>query len=203
MNKRIGIFGGSFNPIHVGHAIIASAIMRQQLVDQLWFMVTPENPFKTGQELAPEAHRLRMTELVSRRIEGASTSAFEMQLPRPSYTIDTLNALSEKFPGDDFYLIIGADNWAQWHNWKSPDEIVNKYHVLIYPRLGFDVDIPQSLSERVKLIDAPIIEISSTHIRQLLAAGQPATFLLPDSVHSYVTTHNLYSTRRNILSPSH
>ncbi|MBR1803358.1 MAG: nicotinate-nucleotide adenylyltransferase [Muribaculaceae bacterium] len=201
MTKRVGIFGGSFNPIHVGHAIIASAIMRRQLVDQLWFMVTPENPFKSGQNLASEVHRLRMTELVSRRIEGASTSAFEMQLPRPSYTIDTLHALSEKFPDIDFYLIIGADNWAQWNNWKSPQEIVSNYHVLIYPRLGFEVNIPPAVQHQVQLIDAPIIEVSSTHIRQLLTAGQPATFLLPDPVATYITTHKLYSTHDITIEP--
>lgn len=193
MGKRIGIFGGSFNPIHVGHAIIASHILRQRLVDSLWFMVTPENPFKKVQNLAPETHRLRMTELVSRRIEGAVTSAFEMQLPRPSYTIDTLNALSERFPDDEFHLIIGADNWTQWHNWRSPDEIIARYHVLVYPRLGYDVTIPPAAQDRVRLIDAPIVEVSSTQIREILAGGLPASFLVTDDVQRYITAHHLYT----------
>ena len=192
MSKRIGIFGGSFNPIHVGHAIIASSIMRQGQVDQLWFMVTPENPFKQGQQLAPEPHRLRMTELVSRRIEGAITSSFEMQLPRPSYTIDTLNALKQKFPTFEFFLIIGADNWAKWQQWKSPEEIINNFHVLIYPRLGFEVIIPEEIKERVTLIDAPIIEVSSTEIRQLIAEEKSASFYLTDTVEAYILKHNLY-----------
>lgn len=193
MAKRIGIFGGSFNPIHVGHAIIASTILRQHLVDQLWFMVTPENPFKKGQNLAHEHHRLCMTELVARRISGAVTSAFEMQLPRPSYTIDTLNSLHERFPDKEFILIIGADNWSQWDKWKSPDEIVNKYHVLIYPRLGFDVCIPKEFHDRVKLVDAPIIEVSSTEIRQLIVQNQSPAFYIPDDVNKYITENSLYS----------
>ena len=192
MARKIGIFGGSFNPIHVGHAIIASAILRQQLIDQLWFMVTPENPFKKGQNLAPEHHRLCMAELVARRITGAVTSAFEMQLPRPSYTIDTLNALQKRFPDDEFYLIIGADNWAQWDKWKSPSEIVSKYHILIYPRLGFDVTIPEEFHDRVMLVDAPIIEVSSTEIRQLIAQHLSPAFYVTDDVNKYITENSLY-----------
>ena len=192
MGKRIGIFGGSFNPIHVGHAIIASTIMQQHLVDSLWFMVTPENPFKQGNKMAPEVHRLRLTELVSRRIAGASTSAFEMQMPRPSYTIDTLNALQQKFPDDEFYLIIGADNWARWEQWKSADEIVNRFHVMVYPRLGFNVEIPSEISHRVKLIDAPVIEVSSTQIRNMIAHGITPAFYVTDDVCKYITQHNLY-----------
>ncbi len=192
MGKRIGIFGGSFNPIHVGHAIIASTIMQQHLVDSLWFMVTPENPFKQGNKMAPEVHRLRLTELVSRRIAGASTSAFEMQMPRPSYTIDTLNALQQKFPDDEFHLIIGADNWARWEQWKSADEIVNRFHVMVYPRLGFNVEIPSEISHRVKLIDAPVIEVSSTQIRNMIAHGITPAFYVTDDVYKYITLHNLY-----------
>lgn len=192
MGKRIGIFGGSFNPIHVGHAIIASTIMQQHMVDSLWFMVTPENPFKQGNKMAPEVHRLRLTELVSRRIAGASTSAFEMQMPRPSYTIDTLNALQQKFPDDEFHLIIGADNWARWEQWKSADEIVHRFHVMVYPRLGFNVEIPSEISHRVKLIDAPVIEVSSTQIRDMIAHGITPAFYVTDDVCKYITLHNLY-----------
>ncbi|MBQ7690828.1 MAG: nicotinate-nucleotide adenylyltransferase [Muribaculaceae bacterium] len=191
--RKIGIFGGSFNPIHVGHAIIASHVLRQGLVDQLWLMVTPENPFKSGQRLASEDARLRMTEMVTRRIPGAVTSAFEMQLPRPSYTIDTLRALQAKFPDDEFHLLIGADNWAAWERWKEADEIVARHHVLVYPRLGFEVVIPPALANRVALVDAPIIEISSTQVRELLAAGKSAAFYVPDDVEQFATRHKIYN----------
>ncbi len=163
---RIGIFGGTFNPIHVGHAIIANHMLQYGHLDRLWLMVSPLNPFKVAQGEQLDAHRLRMAQMVSRRIEGVETSGFEFSLPRPSYTIHTLNALSQKFPDDEFVLIIGADNWAAFDHWTSNQEILEKYQVLIYPRMGIDVHIPQELQKTVKLVDAPIIEVSSTTIRQ-------------------------------------
>ena len=108
---RIGIFGGSFDPIHIGHAIIAQHIIGSGLIDRLWFMVSPVNPLKAGKERqVADTDRLRMVEMVSRPMEGVETSAFEFTMPRPSYTIDTLNALQAKFPDDEFYLVTGADN---------------------------------------------------------------------------------------------
>jgi nicotinate-nucleotide adenylyltransferase len=190
--KRIGIMGGSFDPIHTGHAIIARHMLEQCGLDQLWLMVSPENPFKSGHRMASELHRLRMTELVSRRIAGVTTSGFEMSLPRPSYTIDTLRALRERFPDDEFALVIGADNWAAWDRWKNGDEILAHHHVYVYPRLGSEVVIPPALSSRVTLVAAPIIELSSTQVRQRASAGQDIDFLVPDAVSAYILKHNLY-----------
>lgn len=189
---NIGIFGGSFNPIHIGHALIAGHIIESGVVDRVWLMVSPQNPLKPQSSLANDLHRLRMTELVSRRLEGVTTSAFEMQLPRPSYTIDTLTALQEKFPDDNFHLIIGADNWALFDQWRESEKILSRFHVLIYPRLGYDVDIPATLADRVKLVDAPIIEISSTEIRRRLAVKQSITFHVPEAVEEYIHANNLY-----------
>ena len=134
--RKIGIFGGSFNPIHVGHALIASYIVENCGLDSLWLMVSPLNPLKEDKEMMSDYHRLRMCELVSRRLQNVITSAFEFDLPKPSYTIDTLNALQEKFPDDEFYLVIGADNWCLFDKWKDGDQIIEKYHILIYPRRG-------------------------------------------------------------------
>ena len=189
---NIGIFGGSFNPIHIGHALIAGHIIESGVVDRVWLMVSPQNPLKPQSSLADDVHRLRMTALVSRRLEGVTTSAFEMQLPRPSYTIDTLTALQEKFPDDNFHLIIGADNWALFDQWRESEKILSRFHVLIYPRLGYEVDIPVPLADRVKLVDAPIIEISSTEIRRRLAANQSITFHVPEAVEEYIHANNLY-----------
>jgi len=194
---KVGIFGGSFNPIHTGHAIIASHIMRHGVLDQLWLMVSPQNPLKQSHELADEVDRLRMTELVSRHIEGVITSAFEFQLPRPSYTIDTLNALQEKFPQHEFHLVIGADNWAEWERWRAHDEIVERFHVLVYPRLGHDVVIPAALADRVALVDAPVIEISSTAVRRLIADGQQIKYYVPDDVERYIINKQLYQHQDN------
>lgn len=191
--RRIGIFGGSFNPIHNGHAIIANYIMQHGGLDQLWLMVSPQNPLKQPHEMAGEVHRLRMTEMVSHRIDGVETSAFEFTMPRPSYTIDTLHALQEKFPDDEFWLVIGADNWAVWDRWRAHDEIVQQFHLLIYPRLGYEVSIPDELADRVHLVNAPIIELSSTSIRELLSQGQSIAFYVPADVEQYIVKHQLYT----------
>ena len=191
--RRIGIFGGSFNPIHNGHAIIASYIMQHGGLDQLWLMVSPQNPLKQPHEMAGELHRLRMTEMVSHRIDGVETSAFEFTMPRPSYTIDTLHALQDKFPDDEFWLVIGADNWAVWDRWRSHDEIIQQFHVLIYPRLGYEVSIPDTLTDRVRLVNAPIIELSSTTVRELLSHGQSIAFYVPANVEQYIVKHQLYT----------
>ena len=191
--RRIGIFGGSFNPIHNGHAIIASYIMHHGGLDQLWLMVSPQNPLKQPHEMAGELHRLRMTEMVSHRIDGVETSAFEFSMPRPSYTIDTLHALQDKFPDDEFWLVIGADNWAVWDRWRSHDEIIQQFHVLIYPRLGYEVSIPDTLTDRVRVVNAPIIELSSTTVRDLLSHGQSIAFYVPADVEQYIVKHQLYT----------
>ena len=191
--RRIGIFGGSFNPIHNGHAIIASYIMQHGGLDQLWLMVSPQNPLKQPHEMAGELHRLRMTEMVSHRIDGVETSAFEFTMPRPSYTIDTLHALQDKFPDDEFWLVIGADNWAVWDRWRSHDEIIQQFHVLIYPRIGYEVSIPDTLTDRVRVVNAPIIELSSTTVRELLSHGQSIAFYVPADVEQYIVKHQLYT----------
>ena len=190
---KIGIFGGSFDPIHIGHAIIAQHIISSGAVDRLWFMVSPVNPLKVGKErLVTDTDRLRMVEMVSRPMEGVETSAFEFTMPRPSYTIDTLNALQAKFPDDEFYLVTGGDNWEIFTKWRNSDEILAKYHLLIYPRLGYDVVIPDELKDRVTLVDAPIIEISSTEVRERLANGQSVRYYVPDEVLAYIERKNLY-----------
>ena len=190
---KIGIFGGSFDPIHIGHAIIAQHIISSGMVDRLWFMVSPVNPLKQGKvRQVADTDRLRMVEMVSRPMEGVETSAFEFTMPRPSYTIDTLNALQAKFPNDEFYLVTGGDNWQIFNKWRNSEEILAKYHLLIYPRLGYEVNIPDSLKDRVTLVDAPIIELSSTEIRDRLANGLSVRYYVPDEVHDFIERKQLY-----------
>ena len=193
---RIGIFGGSFDPIHIGHAIIAQHVISSGTVDRLWFMVSPLNPLKVGKERqVADTDRLRMVEMVSRPMEGVETSAFEFTMPKPSYTIDTLNALQAKFPDDEFFLLIGGDNWQVFDKWRNSEEILAKYHLLIYPRVGYEVKIPDELKERVQLIDAPIIELSSTVIRERLAKEQSVRYYVPDEVLKYIERKQLYKTQ--------
>ena len=187
---KIGIFGGSFDPIHTGHAIIAHHIISNGIVDRLWMMVSPLNPLKLDKKRqVADTDRLRMVEMV----EHVEPSAFEFTMPKPSYTIDTLNALQTKFPDDEFYLVIGGDNWEVFDKWRNSEEILAKYHLLIYPRLGYEVTIPEELKGRVTLIDAPIIELSSTQIRERLAKGQSVRYYVPDEVLEFIERNHLYS----------
>ena len=190
---KIGIFGGSFNPIHSGHAIIAHHIITSGAVDRLWLMVSPVNPLKVDNERqVDDTDRLRMVEMVTRPLENVETSAFEFTMPKPSYTIDTLNALQAKFPNDEFYLVTGADNWVIFDRWRNSEEILAKYHLLVYPRLGYDVVIPEELRDRVTLVDAPIIELSSTAVRERLAKGLSVRYYVPDEVLGYIERKGLY-----------
>ena len=196
---KIGIFGGSFNPIHSGHAIIAHHIITSGAVDRLWLMVSPVNPLKVDKEQqVKDTDRLRMVEMVSRPLEHVETSAFEFTMPKPSYTIDTLNALQAKFPDDEFYLVIGADNWVVFNRWRNSEEILTKYHLLVYPRLGYDVEIPEELRDRVTLVDAPIIELSSTMVRERLAKGLSVRYFVPDEVLGYIERNHLYTNGETI-----
>lgn len=191
---KIGIFGGSFDPIHIGHAIIAQHIIGSGAVDRLWFMVSPVNPLKADKERqVADTDRLRMVEMVSRPMEGVETSAFEFTMPKPSYTIDTLNALQAKFPDEEFYLVTGADNWQIFNKWRNNEEILAKYHLIIYPRLGYEVNIPDELKDRVTLVDAPIIEMSSTQVRERLSQGLSVRYYVPDEVLGYIERKQLYS----------
>ena len=194
---RIGIFGGSFDPIHIGHAIIAQHMIGCGAVDRLWFMVSPVNPLKVDKERnVADTDRLRMVEMVSRPMEGVETSAFEFTMPKPSYTIDTLNALQAKFPDDEFYLVIGGDNWEVFGKWRNSEEILAKYHILVYPRLGHEVVIPEDLRDRVQLVDAPIIELSSTQIRERLRRGDSVRYYVPDEVFNYINRNHLYNSTK-------
>lgn len=189
---KIGIMGGSYNPIHIGHAIIANYIIQNTCLDKLWLMVSPENPFKSGQKMASDMDRIRMTEMVASRLDNVVTSAFEFSLPRPSYTIDTLNALQSKFPDDEFYLIIGADNWAAFERWRNHQEIIENFHIFVYPRRGYDVVIPQDVANKVELVDAPFIEVSSSKIREQLGEYKNMCFYLPEDVYEYIVKKHLY-----------
>lgn len=190
---KIGIFGGSFNPIHTGHAILANYLINETDLDQVWLMVSPQNPIKTGLDHSYDMHRLRMAQMVTSRFEGISTSGLEFTLPQPSYTINTLHTLTARFPNDQFVLIIGADNWAVFDRWKSYDEIINNYDIYVYPRRGYEISIPDELKGRVKALNSPLIEISSTNIRRKLAAGENISFYVPDEVYQYILTHHLYT----------
>lgn len=189
---KIGVLGGSFNPIHIGHAILANYITQCTDIEQLWLMVSPQNPLKSELPQSYDVHRLVMTELVASKCDNVITSGFEFTLPKPSYTVDTLKALREKFPQHEFVLVIGADNWQNFEKWKDWQEILDKHNILVYPRMGSEIVIPDDLCNKVEKLDSPIIEISSTYIREQLKKGKNMNFFLPKDVYRYILENNLY-----------
>lgn len=190
---RIGIYGGSFNPIHKGHTQLAASIVAQGLVDELWLMVSPLNPLKSGEvsDIAEYEHRLKMAELATQSIKGVKVSDFERSLPLPSYTITTLGELQKAFPEHEFTLVIGADNWEQFPRWYHADEIIERYQILIYRRPGCEFD-ETSLPASVKVVDTPLFDVSSTEIRTSIAEGKPLTKWVDRKVLSYIKRHHLY-----------
>lgn len=187
---RTGIFGGSFNPIHIGHLALANYLCENDYIDELWFLVSPQNPFKQNEKLLNDKTRLRMVNAAVSGYGRFRVSDFEFSLPKPSYTINTLNKLSETYPDRDFYLIIGADNWAAFDRWKSPEEIISKHHVLVYPRLGYD--IPEMLPQNVRAVDSPLIEVSSTFIRESISQGKDVRYFLHPAVYEIIEKESLY-----------
>lgn len=189
---NIGVFSGSFNPVHVGHLILANYIVEFTEIEEVWFVVSPQNPFKEEAELLDEHIRLQMVEIALEDYTKLKASDFELLMPKPSYTIDTLNALKEKYPEHNFTLIIGADNWSYFENWKEHDKILANHNLKVYPRLGYRISIPNKLKAKVEALDSPIIEISSTFIRESIKAKKNVRPFLPENVHEYIIENNLY-----------
>lgn len=193
--ERIGLFGGSFNPVHIGHTMLASYMAQFGGFDKVWMLLSPQNPLKIDDnDLIEDSDRLAMLELALSGSEQLEVCDIELSLPRPGYTIDTLRALDERYGTScRFTPIIGADNWLVFDRWRSAQEIVARYGVTIYPRPGYPI-AEETLPERVNVVDAPVIELSSTFIRQSIAAGHDMTYFLPPGVADYIKRHHLYST---------
>lgn len=188
----VGLMGGSFNPVHIGHMMVASYMAQYAGLDEVWMVLSPQNPLKESASLIDDRHRLRMLEIaVSADCRsGIRVCDAELSLPRPSYTIDTLRHLSGRYPSTDFRIITGSDNWARFSQWRESDRILSDYGVIVYPRPGFPVSDPVSPGCRV--VDAPMTEISSTFIRQALSRGDDMAYFLPAGVYEYIRHNHLY-----------
>ena len=188
----IGIFGGSYNPIHIGHAMLASYLAQYTDLDEVWLMVSPQNPLKETMDVSMDKHRLNMARIVTDRTSQLNVSAFEFSMPRPSYTIDTLRALKEHYPKHTFKLIIGADNWVQFSRWRDSDAIIREFGVIVYPRRGFELNTATKPDNVEFALDAPMVEVSSTFIREGLKQGKEMEYFLDHDVLEYIEDHNLY-----------
>ncbi len=184
---RIAIFGGTFNPIHIGHTSLAQSLTRQGLVDEVWLMVSPQNPLK-GNDAADYNDRLSMARIATKGMKGIIVSDFERHLPIPSYTITTLTRLSEAYPQHQFSLVIGADNWESFTRWFQANEIMTHYPILIYQRPGYVIDLTLAPEgSDIRIVNTPIYDVSSTEIRN----HQKPEMINPD-VLEYIRVHKLY-----------
>lgn len=188
---KIGLFFGSFNPIHIGHLAIANYFYAFTDLDAVWFVVSPQNPLKESQTLLDGQERLRMTELAVGDYAGFRVCDAEFHLPKPSYTIDTLKYLQENHPEKTFCLIIGEDNLAAFHRWKDWEKILENHEIYIYNRPGsLSSSLPSS--PNIKMFDAPLLDISSTFIRQALREKRDIRFFLPEKAYDYIVERGLY-----------
>lgn len=186
---RTALFGGTFNPLHNGHLAIARSVLEQGLADEVWILITPCNPWKTDQTLLDDRLRYDMVSDAVRDIEGIYASDYEFQLPKPSYTAETLRHISADFPDREFILTIGADNWVKFKNWREADFILENYPIIVYPRQGYPIE---TLSGKVTLLDCPLMDISSTQIRQMVKDGTPINEFVPASVARTIKKKGLY-----------
>ena len=189
--KKTGLFFGSFNPIHTGHLMIASYMIEYTDLDTLWFVVSPQNPLKDKVTLLADLHRLAMVNIAIEDDPRFRSSTIEFHLPQPSFTIDTLTYLSEKYPERNFILIAGSDTLPTLHKWKNFEKLLEQYHFYIYPRPG----TPPSQFDNhpnIHFVDAPLVEISSSFIREGIRKGKDMQYFLPEKVRKYIEEMHFY-----------
>jgi nicotinate-nucleotide adenylyltransferase len=190
---KVGLYFGTFNPIHIGHLIIANHMAEFSDLDQIWMIVTPHNPLKTKITLLDDYKRLEMVFQATENYPKIKPSDVEFRLPQPNYTVNTLAHLQEKYPQHEFSLIMGEDNLNSLHKWKNYDVILQHHDVYVYPRISGESINPEfEIHPKIHRIDAPVVEISSTFIRDSIKAGKNVRALLPEAVWQYVDYNNLY-----------
>ena len=186
---KIGLYFGSFNPIHIGHLLVATHIREAVQLDEVWFVVSPQNPFKQMNELADEQHRLEMVKLAIENVDYFKAIDIEFNLPKPSYTYITLKELTKQFPENKFHIIIGEDNVAKFKDWKEADWIMSKFDVLVYERKT--ENIKSNISNLI-FFNLPLFDISSTEIRNRIRNNQSIKYFVTDNVEQYITFHKLF-----------
>jgi nicotinate-nucleotide adenylyltransferase len=188
---KVGLFFGSFNPVHVGHMIIANCMATQTGLEEVWMVVSPHNPLKPKKTLARDHDRLHLVRLAIGDNPKLKASDVEFGLPQPSYTVDTLSYLKEKYPTRQFALIMGGDNLATLHKWKNYELLLRDHEIFVYQRPSHDLgDLQQHPS--IKIVEAPLMQISASYIRNCLKAGQSVQYLVPDAVYRYLEEVAVY-----------
>jgi nicotinate-nucleotide adenylyltransferase len=189
---KIGLFFGSFNPVHTGHLLIANYFVQFTRLDKIWFIISPQNPFKANGTLLDEGTRLEMLKLAINGDERFNASDFEFNLPRPSYTVNTLAELQKTHPNDTFIPIIGGDNLQSFHLWKDYEKIIANHEIYVYRRAGFHENPLLANHPKIKIFEVPLLNISSTYIREMLQAEKSVKYLVPEKVEKYIKEHKLY-----------
>lgn len=187
---KIGLYFGSFNPVHVAHLIIANHVLNETDIERVWFIVSPQNPFKNESSLLNEYHRLHLVRVATENDNRIKASEIEFGLPRPSYTVDTLAYLAEKFPEHEFSIIMGSDSYQNLPKWKNAELIIANYDVYVYERPGHE--IKNILSPRLHILKAPLLELTATHIRKTIAEGKSIRYMVPESVLEEIMKGNYY-----------
>ncbi|MGV3657891.1 MAG: nicotinate (nicotinamide) nucleotide adenylyltransferase [Chitinophagaceae bacterium] len=188
---NVGLYFGSFNPIHMGHLVIASHILNETALQKVWFVVSPQNPFKKSATLLNEFDRLHLVQLAIEGDDRLKAVDIEFALPKPSYTATTLTYLAEKHPSHQFEIIMGSDSFQNLASWHNPRFIIKNYRINVYNRPGFAVK--DTLGAQVNIMNAPLLEISATHIRQLVKSGKSIKYLVPHKVEKEIIENRLFS----------
>jgi len=187
---NIGLYFGSFNPIHIGHLIIANHVLNETSINKIWFIVSPQNPFKESKTLLNEFDRLHLVRLATQEDNRIKCSDIEFNLPKPSYTSNTLTFLSEKYPEHQFSLIMGSDSYQNLDKWKNYETIINNYPVYVYKREGHEIN--KSFDKEAVILNAPIIQISASQIREHIRSAKSIRYLVPEIVREEIESRKFY-----------
>lgn len=191
---KIGLYFGSFNPVHVAHLIIANHILNETDIQKIWFVISPHNPFKNKSGLLNEYHRLELVRLATEDDNRIKASDIEFGLPKPSYTSATLAYLTEKYPDHDFCLVMGSDSFQNLHQWKNAETIIKNYPVYVYRRPHFEID--NSIGAMLTMVEAPLLQLSATQIRKYINEGKSVRYMVPDKVLEEIEKGGYYKDKK-------
>lgn len=187
---KVGLFFGSFNPIHMGHLMLAQHMVNYADIDEVWLVVSPQNPFKQNNELADVSHRINMARIAIGDNIKIKVCDIETALPVPSYTIDTMRALEREYPDCEFSIIMGGDNLSGLNRWKEAETLIKNYRIIVYPRPGYHITKPENT--HIEIVEAPQLDISSTQIRQWIKNNKSVMYFTDKDVINYFSQNNLY-----------